>query len=78
MPRTPLELFMILNQLQISPAEKNTLEKYVEITSPLFKISRNATASRISWLILIWCFVVSLLFAQKFFFLIGENLTATS
>ena len=39
----PLELFLSLNQLQISSAEKKTLEKNVEIM-PSFKTSRNATA----------------------------------
>ena len=31
MPPVPLELFLSLNQLQISSAEKSTLEKYVKI-----------------------------------------------
>ena len=37
MPPDPLEFFLCLNQLQISSAEKNTLEKSVEITAPLSK-----------------------------------------
>ena len=46
MPSDPLEPFLRLNQLQISSAEKNTLEKSVKIMAPLppFKISRYATA----------------------------------
>ena len=47
MRRTPLEVFLVFNQLQISSAEKNTLEKDVEIMPP-FKTSRNATAFKIS------------------------------
>ena len=45
-PPDPLKLFLFLNQLQISSAEKNTLEKNVEIMAlPLFLIiSRYATA----------------------------------
>ena len=42
--RTPLELSLFLNQLQICSAEKkNTLEKNVEIMAPPFEISRYAT-----------------------------------
>ena len=41
--RTPLELFLFFNQLQISPAEKIRLTKNVEIMPP-FKISRYVTA----------------------------------
>ena len=35
-PRTPLEPFLLLNQLQICFAEKNTLEKNVEIIAHPF------------------------------------------
>ena len=44
MPPDPLELFLFLNQLQISSAEKTTRENYVNYASPPFKISRHATA----------------------------------
>ena len=47
MPTDPQKLFVSLklNQLQICSAEKNTLEKNVEIMAPLsFKIFRYATA----------------------------------
>ena len=48
MPPNPLELFLFLNQLQISSAEKNTPDKNEEIMPPLFprfyKISCLATA----------------------------------
>ena len=38
MPPDPLELFLFLNQLQTNSAEKNTLEKNVEIMFlPLLK-----------------------------------------
>ena len=37
MPPVPPELFVFLNQLQICSAEKNTLEKNVEIMAPLLK-----------------------------------------
>ena len=43
-PWTPLELSWFLNQLQISFAEKNTLEKMWKLCPPSFKISRYATA----------------------------------
>ena len=43
-PPPPQEPFLFFDQLQISSAEKNTLEKYVEIMPPSFKISRHATA----------------------------------
>ena len=36
--RTPLELFLFLNQLQICSAEKNMFEKYVKIMAPLLQI----------------------------------------
>ena len=36
-PRTHLELFLFLNQLQTSSAEKNTLEKNVEIMASFLK-----------------------------------------
>ena len=36
MPQDPLEFFWFLNQLQISFAEKNTLERNVEIMLPPF------------------------------------------
>ena len=40
-PRTPLEPFLFLNQLQIGSAKKNTLEKKnLEIMAPPFKLSR--------------------------------------
>ena len=37
MPPDPLRPFLFLGQLQIISAEKNTLEKYVEIMAPLLK-----------------------------------------
>ena len=47
MPPDPLEHFLFLNKLQICSAEKNTLEKNVEIVTPSpFKISRYATESQ--------------------------------
>ena len=36
-PQTPLEIFLFLNQLQISSAEKIRLKKYMEIMVPSFK-----------------------------------------
>ena len=46
MPPDPQEHSLFLNQLQISFAEKNTLDKKCENYAPLplFKISRYATA----------------------------------
>ena len=43
LPPDPPEPFLFLNQHQISSAEKNTLEKYIEIMAPPFEISRYAT-----------------------------------
>ena len=44
-PRTPLELFLFLNQLQISSVVKKTLKKVWKLRSPSpFTISRYATA----------------------------------
>ena len=37
MPPDPLDPFLFLNQLQTNSAEKNTLEKNVEIMAPLLK-----------------------------------------
>ena len=42
-PRTIQELFLFINELQISFAQKNTLEKNVEIMASHFKISCYAT-----------------------------------
>ena len=44
MPRTPRELFLFLNQLQISSVEKKTLEKSGNYALHPFTISRYATA----------------------------------
>ena len=49
MPQTPLEPFLFLNQLQISSAEKNTLEKNVKTMPRPLKISRYAT-DPVQWL----------------------------
>ena len=48
MPPDPPEPFLFLNQLQISSAEKNTLEKDAEIMAPPFKISCCATVSQLT------------------------------
>ena len=49
MPPDPLELSLFFHQIQISSAEKNTLEKNVVIIPPLLKISRYATARPGCW-----------------------------
>ena len=43
-PRNPLELFLFLNQLQISSTKKLRLKKSENYAPPSFKISRYATA----------------------------------